>query len=279
MAPSPTGRTRTRPTRKTRRRKHFKKRQLVQHSKINQEEASRSLPSNSSTPSCNDFSKIGDIDFDQGVHHEVPSSGCSTPKAQRFNQGFMSHISGGRGTLMRPVTVDAYLFSLIDEDAKSIDPGNFERHWGVFTYYGVPKYPLNLGTTNSGSLVPARNVDFLDRKWCVMKPSAKLDDPQVQPSVSYACGRADCTSLGYGTSCGNLDARGNISYAFNSYYQRNNQLDTACKFPNLSMITKTDPTVGDCRFGIMIEPYYGGAERTLGCLQMPLTNSKTHAHA
>ncbi|KAG7950910.1 hypothetical protein I3843_13G140900 [Carya illinoinensis] len=90
MAPSPTGRTRTRPTRKTRRRKHFKKRQLVQHSKINQEEASRSLPSNSSTPSCNDFSKIGDIDFDQGVHRELPSSGCSTPKAQRFRIPEMS---------------------------------------------------------------------------------------------------------------------------------------------------------------------------------------------
>lgn len=46
---------------------------------------------------------------------------------------------------MRPVTVDAYLFSLIDEAAKSIDPGYFERHLGVFIYYGVPKYALNLG--------------------------------------------------------------------------------------------------------------------------------------
>ncbi|KAB1200396.1 Glucan endo-1,3-beta-glucosidase 6 [Morella rubra] len=191
--------------------------------------------------------------------------------AQRFNQGFMSHISGGKGTPMRPVPVDAYLFSLIDEDSKSIDPGNFERHWGIFTYDGLPKYQLNLGTTNSGSsLVPAGNVHYLDRKWCVMKPSANLDDLQVAPSVSYACGLADCTSLGYGTSCGNLDARGNISYALNSYYQRNNQLDRACKFPNLSMVTKTDPTVGNCRFGVMIEPYYGAAERTVGCLQMPL---------
>lgn len=191
--------------------------------------------------------------------------------AQRFNQGFMSHISGGKGTPMRPVPVDAYLFSLIDEDSKSIDPGSFERHWGIFTYDGLPKYQLNLGTTNSGSsLVPARNVHYLDRKWCVMKPSANLDDLQVAPSVSYACGLADCTSLGYGTSCGNLDARGNISYALNSYYQRNNQLDRACKFPNLSMVTKTDPTVGNCRFGVMIEPYYGAAERTVGCLQMPL---------
>jgi len=105
----------------------------------------------------------------------------------------------------------------------------------------------------------------------VMKPSAKLDDPQVQLSVSYACALADCTSLGYGTSCGNLDARGNISYAFNSYYQKNNQLDDACKFPNLSMITKSDPSVANCRFAITMEPYYGGAERILGCLQKPLS--------
>lgn len=188
--------------------------------------------------------------------------------ARRFNQGFMSHISGGKGTPMRPGPIDAYLFSLIDEDAKSIDPGNFERHWGIFTYDGRAKYQLNLGTTNSGSLVPARSIHYLQKKWCVMKPSARLDDPQVAPSVSYACGLADCTSLGYGTSCGSLDAMGNISYAFNSYYQKNNQLDAACKFPNLSMITKTDPSVGSCRFQITIEPYYGGAERRIGSLRL-----------
>lgn len=181
--------------------------------------------------------------------------------AQRFNQGFMSHISGGKGTPMRPGPIDTYLFSLIDEDAKSIDPGNFERHWGVFTYDGLPKYSLNLGTTNSGALVPARSVHYLDRKWCVMRPQARLDDPQVPLSMSYACSLADCTSLGYQTTCGNLDARGNISYAFNNYYQQNNQLERACKFPGLSMITRQDPSVGSCRFGLMIEPYYGGAKR------------------
>ncbi|XP_012070505.1 glucan endo-1,3-beta-glucosidase 6 [Jatropha curcas] len=187
--------------------------------------------------------------------------------AQRFNQGFMSHISDGKGTPLRPGPIDAYLFSLIDEDAKSIDPGNFERHWGIFTYDGKAKYALNLGTANSGLLVEAKNVHYLERKWCVMKPSAKLDDPNVAPSVSFACGLADCTSLGYGTSCGNLDARGNISYALNSYYQIQNQVDTACKFENVSMITKNDPTTGTCRFGIMIEQYYGGAgfpQKSLG---------------
>lgn len=187
--------------------------------------------------------------------------------AQRFNQGFMSHIANGKGTPMRPAPIDAYLFSLIDEDEKSIDPGNFERHWGIFYFDGQPKYALNLGTTNTGALVPARNVRYLQNKWCVMKNTVGVDDPSISTSVSYACALGDCTSLGYGTSCGSLDARGNISYAFNSYYQKNNQMDQACKFPNVSMITKVNPSVGSCKFGIMIEPYYGAAGRTFGSIK------------
>ncbi|KAF2539085.1 hypothetical protein F2Q68_00022010 [Brassica cretica] len=179
--------------------------------------------------------------------------------ARKFNQGFMAHISGGKGTPRRPGPIDAYLFSLIDEDAKSVQPGYFERHWGIFTFDGLPKYVLNLGTTNTGALIQAKGVRYLQKKWCVMKPNVRLDDPQVAPSVSYACSLGDCTSLGVGTSCGNLDGKDNISYAFNSYYQINDQLDTACKFPNISEVTKTDPSTGTCRFPIMIEPYYGGA--------------------
>lgn len=186
--------------------------------------------------------------------------------AQRFNQGFMSHISGGKGTPMRPGPIDVYLFSLIDEDAKSIEPGNFERHWGIFRYDGGPKYLFNLGTTNSNGLIPAQGVHSLEHKWCILKMSANLTADQVAPSVSYACSLADCTSLGYGTSCGNLDAEGNISYAFNSYYQINNQLDSACKFSGLGTITRTDPSVGTCKFNIMIQPYYGSAGRLRGYL-------------
>nr|CAD1827890.1 unnamed protein product [Ananas comosus var. bracteatus] len=88
--------------------------------------------------------------------------------AQRFNQGFMNHISTGQGTPMRPGPIDAYLFSLIDEDEKSIQPGNFERHWGIFTYDGLPKYQLNLaGTTaNSRGLVRAKNKNDQDDVAC-----------------------------------------------------------------------------------------------------------------
>lgn len=176
--------------------------------------------------------------------------------AQQFNQGFMNNVIAGKGTPMRPAPVDAYLFSLLDEDAKSIQPGNFERHWGLFYLDGQPKYALSLGTTNSNGLVPARGVTYLAQKWCIMSPSASLDDPQVAPSVSYACARADCTSLGYGTSCGDLSAQGNISYAFNSYYQQNNQLESACGFPdNLSVVTSNDPSTGTCKFRIMIQSH------------------------
>ncbi|KAK7835771.1 glucan endo-1, partial [Quercus suber] len=102
--------------------------------------------------------------------------------AKRFNQGFLTHILGGNGTPMRPGMIDAYLYSLIDEDAKSIDPGSFERHWGMFNCDGSAKYQLN--------------VKFVDRKRCVMKPSAKLDDPHAAPSVGYDCGLAVSTGHG-----------------------------------------------------------------------------------
>ncbi|KAL0875540.1 hypothetical protein Bca101_025245 [Brassica carinata] len=84
--------------------------------------------------------------------------------ARKFNQGFMAHISGGKGTPRRPGPIDAYLFSLIDEDAKSVQPGYFERHWGIFTFDGLPKYALNLGTTNTGALIQAKGVRYLQRK-------------------------------------------------------------------------------------------------------------------
>lgn len=189
--------------------------------------------------------------------------------AMRFNQGFMTHISGGRGTPMRSGPIDAYLFSLIDEDEKSIQPGNFERHWGILGYDGQPKYNLNLGL-NSPSLIPVRGVKYLEPKWCIMKQNARLDDPKVADSVSYACSLADCTSLGYQTSCGSLDARENISYAFNSYYQKNNQQDEACNFNGLGTVTRANPTIGNCRFNIMIQPYYAGAGRVAGCFMKTL---------
>ncbi|KAL1210473.1 Glucan endo-1,3-beta-glucosidase 5 [Cardamine amara subsp. amara] len=187
--------------------------------------------------------------------------------ARRYNQGFMNRQKAGKGTPMRPGPMDAYLFSLLDEDAKSIQPGTFERHWGIFYVDGQPKYPLSLG--NGNGLIPAKDVHYMAKKWCILAPAANLQDPQLGPSVTYACDHADCTSLGYGSSCGNLNLAQNISYAFNSYYQVSNQLDSACKFPGLSVVSTRDPSVGSCKFKIMIKD----SDASEASVMRPLTRS------
>ncbi|KAE8676115.1 Glucan endo-1,3-beta-glucosidase 5 [Hibiscus syriacus] len=48
--------------------------------------------------------------------------------ARRFNQGLLDRIVKGQGTPKHPAPIDVYVFSLIDEDNKSVEPGNFERH-------------------------------------------------------------------------------------------------------------------------------------------------------
>jgi hypothetical protein len=67
--------------------------------------------------------------------------------AGRYMQEMVTHLQSGAGTPLRPNTVvEFYLFGLLDENWKSILPGPFERHWGVFYYDGIPKYPLNLNS-------------------------------------------------------------------------------------------------------------------------------------
>lgn len=172
--------------------------------------------------------------------------------AHRFNQGLLDRIVRGQGTPKRPYPPpDIYIFALIDEDTKSIQPGNFERHWGIFNYDGTIKYSLDMG--NNRTLVPAKGVLYLARQWCVMAPGASLSDLNIPEAINYACTYADCTSLGYGSSCNRLDARGNTSYAFNMFYQTANQQKGTCQFSNLSMITKIDPSQGSCRFEVMID--------------------------
>ncbi|KAE8720238.1 Glucan endo-1,3-beta-glucosidase 8 [Hibiscus syriacus] len=52
--------------------------------------------------------------------------------AQRFYNGLLPRLAANTGTPLCPGYIEVYLFGLIDEDAKSIAPGNFERHWGIF---------------------------------------------------------------------------------------------------------------------------------------------------
>lgn len=173
--------------------------------------------------------------------------GANLTAARAFNQGLINHVLSNKGTPLRPRVppLDIYLFSLLDEGAKSVLPGNFERHWGIFSFDGQAKYPLNLGLGNR-LLKNAKNVQYLPSRWCVANPNRDMSD--VENHMKLACSMADCTTLNYGGSCNGIGIKGNISYAFNSYYQMQNQNERSCEFDGLGMVTFLDPSVGECRF-------------------------------
>ncbi|GAB4828350.1 hypothetical protein Ancab_035347 [Ancistrocladus abbreviatus] len=182
---------------------------------------------------------------------------ANVENAKRFNQGLLQHVSSGIGTPLRKGKINIYLFSLIDENAKSIDPGNFERHWGIFEFDGQPKYELDLSGMQEGTgLIPVEGVSYMLKRWCVLNPHAK-DSEDLAESIDFACSRSDCTALGYGCSCNHLTLEGNASYAFNMYYQVMNQEIWDCDFSGLAMLTDEDPSDSSCQFPIMID--YGSS--------------------
>ncbi|KAL5188483.1 Glucan endo-1,3-beta-glucosidase 8 [Glycine soja] len=171
--------------------------------------------------------------------------------ANRFYQGFLKKMASKKGTPLHPGPVNTYLFSLFDENMKSVAPGDFERHWGIFRYDGKPKFPIDFSGKGEDKMpIGAKGVRYQEHKWCVLKNNANKS--ALGGSLSYACAGGDCTSLCPGCSCGNLDASGNASYAFNQYFQINDQSVEACDFEGLATIVSKDPSKGDCYFPIAI---------------------------
>lgn len=172
--------------------------------------------------------------------------------AYRFYKGLLPRLAANVGTPLRPGFIEVYLFGLIDEDGKSIAPGNFERHWGIFRYDGQPKFAMDLtGQGQDKFLVAAQNVEYLSKKWCMFNPNAK-DLSKLADNINYACTFSDCTALGYGSSCNGLDANGNASYAFNMYYQAQNQEEFSCNFQGLATLTDQNISQANCNFTIQI---------------------------
>lgn len=74
--------------------------------------------------------------------------------AATYNQQLINHLQSNVGTPLRPgVFTEFYMFSLLDENIKSILPGPYERHWGMFYYDGVAKYTLDLAGVSLSSSV------------------------------------------------------------------------------------------------------------------------------
>ncbi|GFZ19922.1 O-Glycosyl hydrolases family 17 protein [Actinidia rufa] len=167
-----------------------------------------------------------------------PTDGAAnaTPSiAETFMKGLMDHLHSKSGTPLRPHNspTEIYIFSLLDEDQRSIVTGNFERHWGIFTFDGQAKYRVDFGR-GSTNLVNAQNVEYLASKWCVVNNNMDLSNATA--SALEACSVADCSALSPGGSCFNITWPGNISYAFNSYYQQHNQRANSCDFGGASSV-------------------------------------------
>ncbi|KAK9123426.1 hypothetical protein Sjap_013028 [Stephania japonica] len=172
--------------------------------------------------------------------------------AQRFYNGLLRRLGSNQGTPLRPGYIEVYLFGLIDEDTKSIDPGSFERHWGIFRYDGQPKFPMDLsGQGQNKYPIAAKNVVYLPQRWCVLNPDAK-DLSRLGDNINFACSQSDCTALGYGSSCNGLDVPGNASYAFNMYFQVKNQADLSCNFQGLARMVTQNASRGTCNFIVQI---------------------------
>ncbi|RDY05623.1 Glucan endo-1,3-beta-glucosidase 8, partial [Mucuna pruriens] len=189
---------------------------------------------------------IGEIGWPTDGHKDA-----NINNAKRFYQGFLKKIQSKKGSPLHPGPMNAYLFSLFDENMKSIAPGNFERHWGIFGYDGKPKFPIDFSGQGQDKLpIGAKGVIYQERKWCVLERNANKN--LLSNSVGYACANGDCTSLGPGCSCSHLDEAGNASYAFNQYFQINDQSVEACDFSGLATIVMNDPSTRDCIFPITI---------------------------
>ncbi|KAF7834210.1 glucan endo-1,3-beta-glucosidase 8 [Senna tora] len=172
--------------------------------------------------------------------------------AKRFYKGLMKKLGNKEGTPLHSNPIEAYLFALFDEDQKSIQPGTFERHWGIFRKDGAPKFEVDFsGQGRERMPVGAQGVVYQARQWCVVSPD-ESDTGRVGGALGYACQSADCTSLANGGSCADLDVVGRASFALNQYFQVRDQSEEACDFEGVGEIVKEDPTRGKCFFPIEI---------------------------
>ncbi|KAM7513800.1 hypothetical protein LguiA_003383 [Lonicera macranthoides] len=182
---------------------------------------------------------------------------ASIPIAKTFYRGLLKKLSSNRGTPLYPSPLDVYIYSLVDENSRPQQPrGYSERHYGIYWYDGTPKYEYEFNPFRvNKSLERVQGISKMPQRWCVLKNNSKIDDQLHNKLFNFACQKADCSRLMYGGSCNQvLDRNGNLSYAFNMYFQTQSQnlIGGACKFENYGVVVDEDPSVATCKFPLQI---------------------------
>ncbi|KAI3692972.1 hypothetical protein L6452_32798 [Arctium lappa] len=176
---------------------------------------------------------VGEIGWPTDGHKQT-----NAKMVQKFYTRLLKKIASNQGTPLHPGYIEVYSFSLTDENSKSIAPGNFDRHWGIFRYDDQPKYPLDFsGQENEKMSVDAKHVKYMSHQWCALKDDVK-SLKTMKGNLDYTCGLGDCTTLSNGRTCNKLSERMKLSYAFNMYFQMNEQCVEACDFNGAAKTTK-----------------------------------------
>ncbi|KAH7431958.1 hypothetical protein KP509_07G000900 [Ceratopteris richardii] len=169
----------------------------------------------------------------------------ATPEnASIYVSNLIAHILNNTGTPKRPRSpVSIFIMELFNEDVKIGSAA--ARNYGLFNASTLqPVYYLRL--SNSGPLLAN---DTTTQLYCVAKPGSDSDALQI--ALDWACGigRANCTAIQPGQLCYEPDTvQAHASYAFDSYYQKNNRVMGSCDFNGVAQVSTTNPSSGVCTY-------------------------------
>ncbi|CAI0460179.1 unnamed protein product, partial [Linum tenue] len=187
--------------------------------------------------------------------------GASVANAAAYNGNLVRRILTGGGTPLRPkADLTVYLFALFNEDDKN-GPTS-ERNYGLFypneekvydipfTSEGLKKYKDKRAPATGGGHVTAPPVtgggvsrSTTRNTWCVA--SGEAGEEKLQAALDFACGEggADCRQIQPGAACFKPNTvEAHASFAFNSYYQRNERAGGSCYFGGAAYVVAQPPS-------------------------------------
>ncbi|KAI3948859.1 hypothetical protein MKX01_022273 [Papaver californicum] len=163
--------------------------------------------------------------------------------ADTYNSNLIKHVFDRSGTPLHPeLTSSVYIYELFNEDLRA-NPIS-EANWGLFYGNSTPVYLLHVSGT--GTFL---GNDTTNQTYCVVMDD--VDSRTLQAALDWACGpgRANCSEIQPGENCYQPnDVKNHASYAFDSYYQKQDRVSGSCDFNGVAMITTTDPSQGSCIF-------------------------------